>query len=157
VIKFKRLGQAGYVIFLALLIAEPPRCGGPTPMLSAAQFPPTIEIAYGKTLQGLPYISGGVSSDEREVMQERGKTYNVKLVFADKSGALLADVKLIINDSAGQEIVFLRAAGPWVYVQLLPGIYHLQASAVARTQELKALRVMKDQKTQHVFVWDFSS
>jgi hypothetical protein len=35
------------------------------------------------------YLSGGVSSDEQEVMEERGKSYNVKLISAAKTGAYL--------------------------------------------------------------------
>jgi hypothetical protein len=81
---------ARYFCFsLALLVLEPLRCGGPVPELPAAQFPPTIVIVEGKTTQGFPYLSGGVSSDEREVMEERDKSYNVKLMFAAKTDAYL--------------------------------------------------------------------
>lgn len=57
---------------LLLLFAEPFRCGGPIPQATAAQFPPTIVIVEGKTAHGFPYLSGGVSSDEREIIEERG-------------------------------------------------------------------------------------
>jgi hypothetical protein len=141
-------------VLLALLVVEPLRCGGPVPAVPAAQFPPAIIILEGKTSQGFPYLSGGVSSDEREVMEERGKAYNVKLVFAEKTGAYLSHVKLAIEDAKREETVSLDTNGPWFYIQLPLGSYGVKATFGGTSNELKALRVTKDKKARHVFVWD---
>jgi hypothetical protein len=147
--------SARYFYFsLALLVLEPLRCGGPAPEVPAAQFSPAIIIVEGKTTQGFPYLSGGVGSDEREVMEERGKAYNVKLVFAEKTGAYLSNVKLVIEDAKREEMVSLNANGPWFYIQLPPGSYSVKATFGEKSNELKALRVTKDKKAHHVFVWD---
>jgi hypothetical protein len=86
-------------VLLALLVVEPLRCGGPVPAVPAAQFPSTIIVVEGKTKQGFPFLSGGVSSDERDVMAERRKDYNVILTFAENNSAYLSNVKLIIGDT----------------------------------------------------------
>lgn len=147
--------SARYFCFsLALLVLEPLRCGSPGPEVPAAQFPPAIIIVEGKTAQGFPYLSGGVGSDEREVLEERGKAYNVKLVFAEKTGAYLSNIKLAIEDARRVKIVSLDTNGPWFYIQLPPGSYVVKATFLEKSNELKALRVTTDKKAHHVFVWD---
>jgi hypothetical protein len=96
-------------------------------------FRPTIAIIEGKTAQGFSYLSGGISSDEPEIVEMGGKSHNVNLVFADKSGAYLAYIKLVIRDAKQQEIITLRETGPWFYIQLPPG--HLSCAGERRRQD----------------------
>jgi hypothetical protein len=105
------------VLPLALILL-PIRCREPVPELLAAQFPPTIVITEGKTSQGFPYLFGGVSSDEREAMEGRAQGYNVKLVFAEKRGAFISGVTVMIVTAKGAEIASLTTEGPWFYIQL---------------------------------------
>jgi len=42
-------------------------------------------------------------------MKARAGAYNAKLVFAEKSGAYVADVKLVINGPKGERIVDVMA------------------------------------------------
>ncbi len=58
----------------------------------AAEFPPGVMITQGTTAQGFAYIAGGVSSEEREVLEQSANAYNVRLTFADRGGAYLSDV-----------------------------------------------------------------
>lgn len=147
--------SARYFCFsLALLVLEPLRCGGPVPALPAAQFPPTIIIVEGKTTQGFPYLSGGVSSDEREVMEERGKSYNVKLIFAGKTGAYLSNVKLVIGDTKGGEIISITTNGPWFFIQVPSGSYSVNATFTGETKQIKGLKVLKDQTATRTLTWD---
>src|SRR5574341_1247660 len=103
-----------------LLSLEPTRCGVPTVLSEAAQFPPAIVITEGKTSHGFPYLFGGVSSDEREAMEERAKSYNVKIVFAEKGGAYLSGVALTLTRAKNAEIFSQPIDGPWFYIEL-PG------------------------------------
>jgi hypothetical protein len=139
---------------LALVVLEPLRCGSPAPELPAAQFPPAIVIVEGKTTQGFPYLSGGVSSDEREVMEERGKSYNLKLMFAAKTGAYLSNVKLVIGDTKGEEIVSIATNGPWFFIQVPSGSYSVNATFTGETKQIKGLKVLKDQTVTRTLIWD---
>lgn len=68
-----------------------------------------------KVYQGIPYVSGGVGLEEREQFAAIGKNYNLKLVFAFKSGAYLSDVKVDISDSIGKKVLSAIAEGPWFF------------------------------------------
>jgi hypothetical protein len=52
-------------------------------------------------------LSGGVDAYERKGLEQRGKAFNVKLAFAERRGACLADVRVVIGDGTGGEIVSL--------------------------------------------------
>jgi hypothetical protein len=137
-----------------LLSLEPMRCGVPTTNAVAAQFPPAIIITEGKTSQGFPYLFGGVSSNEREAMEERAKRYNVKLIFAEKRGAFISGVTVAITSAKGADIASLNTEGPWFYIQLPPGDYSVKATFKGETKQIKELRVVKDKKLQQGLIWD---
>jgi hypothetical protein len=126
----------------------------PAAQALAAQFPPAIVITEGKTGQGFPYLFGGISSDEREAMEERAKGYNVKLVFAEKRGAFISGVTLVIATAKGAEIVSLATEGPWFYIQLPPGNYSVKATFTGETKQIRNLTVPKDKKVQQGLIWD---
>ena len=121
--------------------------------LFAAQFPPTIIITEGKASQGFPYMFGGISSDEREALEERAKGYNLKLVFAEKRGAFVSGVSLHIGTAKGVELASLTVEGPWFYIQLPPGDYTVKARLTGEVKETK-VTVTKDKRAQQSFVWD---
>ena len=141
-------------LMMALLLLEPTRCGPPPITGQAAEFPPALVITEGKTAQGFPYLFGGISSNEREVMEERAKGYNLKLVFADKSGPFIAGVTVAIADAKGAEIAAIACDGPWLYVQLPPGSYAVKATFKGESKQVKELKVPKDRAVQQTFVWD---
>lgn len=147
--------SSGYVaaLFIALLL-EPTRCG-PQPITSqAAEFPPAIVITEGKTTQGYPFLFGGVSSDERDVMAQRAKDFNVKLVFAAKGGAFVSGVALTIADTKSAQITKVATEGPWFYIQLPPGSYSIDATFKGQSKQIRGLRVLKDKAVQQSFIWD---
>src|SRR3990172_4052324 len=120
----------------------------------ATRNPPSIVITEGKTAQGFPYLYGGVGSDEREMVEEKGKAYNVKLSFAAKGGAFLSDVKLVIADKKSGEIVSLVTDGPLFFIQLPPGNYTVSATFRNETKEIRALTVGKDKTVRRTLIWD---
>jgi hypothetical protein len=137
-----------------LLLLQPTRCGMPTVTLEAAEIPPAIVITDGKTRQGFPYMFGGVSSNEREVMDERVKGYNLKLVFAAKEGAFVSNVNVMIATTQRAEIVSLNIDGPWLFIRLPAGEYFVRATFRGEAKEVQRLRVTADKLKQQVFVWD---
>ncbi|HEU4340708.1 MAG TPA: hypothetical protein VFU31_03980 [Candidatus Binatia bacterium] len=142
---------AATALFLALSV-EPFRCGIPTTF--AQKSPPGVMITQGKTEQGFSYISGGVSSNEREVIESLAKAYNVRLSFAEKRGPYLSDVRLVIEGSKAAQIVAITTPGPLFYIQLPPGNYSVKATFNGQTKEIKRLEVPKDRIIQRTLVWD---
>jgi hypothetical protein len=139
---------------LLALGSEPLRCGVPTVEISAAEIPPAVMITEGRTAQGFPYSAGGVSSEEREVLQASGKAYNVQLTFAEKGGAYLSDINLVITDAKGGEIIGIKADGPLFYIQLPPGKYRVRATFKNETKQLQSLVVAKGKILRQTLVWD---
>jgi hypothetical protein len=147
------LSRRGWVILLLALAFDPLRCSRPTTQAVAAEFPPSIIVTEGKTAQGYPYLSGGVGSDEREAMEERGKAFNLKLAFAEARGPFLADVRVVIADAKGVEIFSVDSAGPWFYIELPPGRYNVKATYKGQTKELRNVPVPRDKAAKRTLAW----
>ena len=149
-----------YVKYLALLlvaaIPDLVLCGVPTTDAIAAETPSGVMITQGKTDQGFPYISGGVSTNEREIIEAAGKAYNVKLSFADKRGPYLSEVRLVIEGAKAAQIIAMTTPGPLFYIQLPPGNYAVKATFNGETKEIKRLEVPKDKMIQRTLVWDLA-
>lgn len=141
-------------VFVLVLLLEPLHCGLPTASSIAAQIPPAIIITEGKTSQGYPYLFGGVSSDERDAMEERAKGYNLKLVFAEKRGAFISGVTVVISTTKSAEITSQKTDGPWFYIQLPPGNYSVKATFKGETKQVNNLSVLKDKMVQQGLTWD---
>lgn len=142
------------VVLLLVLSSEPLRCGIPTVEIFAAEIPPAIMITEGKTAQGFPYLTGGVSTEEREILEASGKAYNVQLRFAEKGGAYLSDVNLVIGGAKGAEIIAITTDGPLFYMQLPPGSYTVSATFKGETKKVKSLLVAKDKTVRQTLIWD---
>jgi hypothetical protein len=141
----------GLVLFILI---EPVRCGVPQIHAQNTGLLPAMVITEGVTPQGYPYMFGGISSNEREVMEARAKDYNLRLVFAAKSGAFLSGVTLVLTAATGAEVISIATTGPWFYVQLPPGTYSAKATFGEQTKQVRNLRVVKDRAVQQVFNWD---
>ncbi|MBW1802421.1 MAG: carboxypeptidase regulatory-like domain-containing protein [Deltaproteobacteria bacterium] len=114
-----------------------------------AEFILPIEV---KEYQGISYISGGIGSDERKALLQTGKAYSLKIMFAVKGGAYLADVKVVIKNPAGKKLFEGVSEGPWMFIKLRPGKY--QVSAVADGKVLnKAANVNENGQTEIRFYW----
>ncbi len=81
----------------------------------------------------IPYISGGIGSDEREALSERARDFNLKLVFATTARAFLADIAVQIADENGNTIVNALSEGPWFFAKLPPGKYTVSATTGEET------------------------
>jgi len=86
--------------------------------------PPGILIAT--TEKGVRYLTGGIGSSEREVMEDWSANHDLKLIFAESSGHFLSDVKVVIQDRTAREILSVLTNGPWLYVELSPGTYRVR-------------------------------
>lgn len=94
---------------------------------------------------GVPYVSGGIGEDERSALNAAAANYNLKLIFADKSGGhYLSDVKVSIKGAKGASVLDAVADGPWFLTKLPPGAYKVTAVA-GDQQQTRSVTVGKKQ------------
>jgi hypothetical protein len=81
--------------------------------------------------QGVPTLSTGVGKVERIPNPK----FSVLIVFAEKKGPLLADIRVTVKDSAGKVVVETTSEGPWLFLGLPAGTYKVEATR--RSGEVK--------------------
>ena len=111
-------------------------------------------ITKAQTEKGIPYMSGGVGSEEREQIRVWAKEYNLGLAFAGKSRQYLSDVNVAILDDKGNEIISAVSNGPWFYAQLPPGNYNVRTTYRGKVQEVKNIRLAKTGSVRRTIFWD---
>jgi len=74
------------------------------------------------------YLTGGVDQDEFAQLTEQGAGYNVKVLFAERSGSFIADVKVTITGSNGNVVLQVASGGPLLFARLAAGNYELKAT-----------------------------
>lgn len=78
--------------------------------------------------QGIAYVTGGIGVNERTALRAMQDDFSVKLRFAVKEGAYLANVNVEIQDAQGKSVLEGTSDGPWFMVNLKPGTYTVLAS-----------------------------
>lgn len=114
-----------------------------------AQFVST-DIIKGVT-DGIHYATGGISKEERMAMNKLNKNYNLRLIFALKSGHYLSDLQIDIQNTKGKHWVFKESHGPLFLVNLPEGKYRVTATHKTDTI-VKDLNVSQDFQTV-MFHW----
>jgi hypothetical protein len=112
--KRKRLGH-GAIAAILLLAA---------PFLSFAADADGVVQRAGD----IPYVSGGVGAESMDRLNRVVGDFNLKLVFAAKSGSYLNDVRVAISDGKGKELLSKTSQGPWFLVKLPAGKYRIVAT-----------------------------
>lgn len=74
-----------------------------------------------------PHVSGGVGIGEREDLLAREGDYNFKVVTAERSGAFLAGVHVVIEGAGGERVLDTEMQGPLLLARLAPGSYTMRA------------------------------
>lgn len=106
--------------------------------LFAAAALPARALHSSLTPQGVPYVTGGISLDELSTLRARRKDFSLWIVTAAKSGAHLADVRIVIQDSQGETAFNRRLDGPWLFIDLPLGSYEIEATFRGETQQRKS-------------------
>ncbi|CAI09767.1 carboxypeptidase regulatory-like domain-containing protein [Aromatoleum aromaticum] len=110
---------------------------------------PVLDV---REFEGVRYITGGVGEEERNQLLASAQDFNLKLVFAEKSGDYLADVNIAIADSTGRKVLEARADGPLMLAKLPPGNYRVTAMANGREQTRRASVARTGQRSL-TFYW----
>ena len=90
------------------------------------------------TINGIPYLSGGVGWEERVTISRMAKGYNLKLTFATSAGAYLSNLMVGIRDRRGKLLLEMESNGPWFLAKLPKGRYRI---TVALGDQKKVQRV----------------
>lgn len=90
------------------------------------------------TAGAVTYVSGGVDDASLDALKANLQKYDLKLVFALKSGAFMSNVKVAVSDGRGNAVLDATSDGPWFLANLPPGKYRVVStspSGVSITQE----------------------
>jgi len=100
-------------------------------LLGAASLVPAASANSDEAVQTagrMSYVSGGVGTDSLDRLSSLARDFNLKLVFALKSGDYLSDVKVTIADAAGKQLLDTISEGPWFLAKLPAGTYQVAAT-----------------------------
>ncbi len=87
------------------------------------------------TLGGISYVSGGVGTTSLDRLGSLARDFNLKLVFALKSGDYVSGVKVSIADAAGKTLVDTLSEGPWMLTKLPAGKYQIVATFAGNAEK----------------------
>jgi hypothetical protein len=103
-------------------------------LLLAVAVLPAVALEV-RRVQGVSWVSGGVSADERDEMILALPDHNLKvLTAAEKSGAFLAGAQVVVRDAGGRTVFETTLEGPWLLARLPPGNYQLIATLGGKSQ-----------------------
>lgn len=86
--------------------------------------------------EGTPWLSGGIGADERkDLLENYGDDYNLKIELAVADGSYLADVGVVIAKADGAVVMKEVSTGPWFMTRLPAGTYRIQVSGFGQAFE----------------------
>ncbi len=100
---------------------------------SFASIASTDSEAVFQTSGGINYVSGGVGDGSISRLNSLSGDFNLKLVFAMKSGEFASGVRVIIADTKGVTLLDTTSEGPWFFARLPAGNYHVAATLAGKT------------------------
>src|ERR1700686_3310701 len=107
-------------------------------MLSTASLVPITNANSDEIVQtngGVSYVSGGVGSASIDRLNALARDFNLKLVFAAKSGDYVSGVKVTIADAAGKTLLDTTSEGPWLLTKLPVGKYQIVATLAGNAEK----------------------
>lgn len=118
----------------------------------ATVYNPPIEMAHG-----IEYMSGGVGSDEAELMRTIEPRWPAVFEFAVKDGRaddFAAGVVLTVRDAQGNAVLEgVHAAGPYLVARLEPGRYTVEAVLAGQKIQREISIGGPGTSTKSVFEW----
>jgi hypothetical protein len=115
---------------------------------------PIAAMERGTTDLGVPFVSGGVGTEEVATLSDERKRYTLAILTAAKnSGAFLADVRIRISDARLKLVFDTVMDGPWLLIDLPAGSYEIEATQDSRVQK-KFVTFTAGDHRQTVFYFD---
>jgi len=100
---------------------------------------------------GVLYLSGGISVSSQERLKRLEPQFNLKLVFTLTEGNYLADVRVVLKDTAGKRLLEHVTEGPIFLAKVPAGSYTVSATYSGSTQS-RAINVAGKLRTEY-FSW----
>ncbi|MFZ6735086.1 hypothetical protein ACO0LG_24415 [Undibacterium sp. Ji42W] len=90
---------------------------------------PALAAGSNCSNKDIACVTGGIGATEREELQQQAGPYNLWLrTAANKSGAYLADLKVIVRDDKTKAVLLTTTLdGPWLFLSLPEGRYEVEA------------------------------
>ena len=143
---FSRARSDSALFRSALIVALAMACLAVAPRANAT----AEEVARAPS--GVMYVSGGIGTEGVELLKSMQKDFNLKMVFADKTGGYLSDVKVTITDSGGRVLLDAVTEGPLLMAKLPVGRYRIDATFDGRP-ERRNVAVSANKLTSVGFRW----
>jgi hypothetical protein len=106
-------------------------------LLASAALVPVAHTADEEAVRssgGISYVSGGVGAASTDRLSALAKDFNLKLVFALKSGDYVSGVDVTIADAAGKTLLKVKSEGPWFLTRLPAGNFKIAATLDGKTE-----------------------
>ena len=101
-----------------------------------------------QTAGGVSYVSGGVGTASLDRLSSLSRDFNLKLVFALKSGDYVSDVKVTIANAAGKTLLDTMSEGPWFFTKLPMGNYQIIATFAGNAEKRTIALGAADQRAR---------
>ena len=109
-----------------------------------------------QTQNGIAFVSGGISIEERQAMQEMEGSYNLRLLFvAEAGGEYLWGVTVEVMDGSGKTLLKAVSDGPYFLAKLSPGRYTVIAADEKRSIK-KSVEIEPGKAVSERFTWPTS-
>jgi hypothetical protein len=104
----------------------------------------------------ITFVSGGAGDDDRDALKQVENQYNLRLLFAARSGEYLANVAVTLADARGNTVLDTIADGPIFYAHVPPGRYRLSVSNQGQSQT-HAVTIGANGAVEQDFYWASAS
>lgn len=123
----------------AAQMIPPPPSAMPAPQQAVTPVPVPSQASPPSALQAqqqgnITFVSGGAGDEDRTALKQVESQYNVRLLFAARDGAFLANIGVTLADARGATVLDTISDGPIFYAHVPPGRYRLTVSNQGQTQ-----------------------
>ena len=126
--------------------------GAQLPDDAEATVPPDAAASVPQS-NGVKYLNGGASEEDRDRMQAQRPDYPVRIALSGPGGEYVVAERLTLSNRAGAEIASVAQAGPVVMFNLPPGQYSADVTLPGGKHQRRSLRVGSEPLTLD---WSFA-
>ncbi|MGB0211088.1 carboxypeptidase regulatory-like domain-containing protein [Algiphilus sp.] len=110
-------------------------------------------LAVQESAGDVRFVTGGIGSTEREAMSERFGDWPLKIVNAQRDdSAYVSGVAVTLRDADGATVLETTTEGPWLFADLQPGRYAIEARFDDQTVE-RSITVDDGGQQRTVMTW----
>lgn len=123
----------------------------PAPTVYQSERPYGAKLPAAQTENGITFVTGGISKTEANAMKAAAKHYDTMLIFADRGGHYLADVKVQIKDRNSNTVLDI-VSDPILLANLPSDRYTVHADARGYNL-VKTINLSSKRPVQFVYRW----